>query len=157
MPGPQLIHANVCPLPIAELWGFTWAGDLAHISKLFLNNLALITKVYIFIFLCTRPTFNSDACEKWATCALLWPTTNAYCSVQFSLLAPLRLHWAWGVELGFRPPYSLCGWEVDGLELWFRLCFFINMRSDTCPKWLSETFSSMWRLRHSSSSAYRVL
>lgn len=51
---PQLIYANVYALPIAKLWGFISAGDLAHTSKLSLNNVALINRVYTIIFTCMR-------------------------------------------------------------------------------------------------------
>lgn len=54
MTDPQVIYVNVYALPIAKLWGFISAGDLAHISKLFLNNVALITRVYVTIFTCMR-------------------------------------------------------------------------------------------------------
>lgn len=54
MTDPQLIYANIYALPTAKLGGFISAGDLAHTSKLFLNNVALITRVYIIIFTCMR-------------------------------------------------------------------------------------------------------
>lgn len=159
MTDPQLIYVNVYALPIAKLWGFI-SADLAHTSKLFLNNVALITRVYIIIFTCMRWTFSSNGCEKWAASALLCTTGAGYCEHhwwprQCPPLPWLYIHRAWGVKLGLKSPYRPCAWKMA--ELWFKLCFFTNVRSDTCSKRFSETFSYMWWLRHGGSFGYRVL
>lgn len=61
MTGPQLVYSYVCPLPVTKTGGFTSAEDLAHTSKLFLNNLALVT---VFFSICLRSTLETQMVVK---------------------------------------------------------------------------------------------
>lgn len=102
MTGPQLVYSALCPLPVTKVGGFTSAEDLAHTSKLFLNNLALVTRAYMFFSTCLRLTLETQTVVKSELpghgCAVL--TT-----------APTALHQALAVKLGFRS-HSLCRRDV---------------------------------------------
>lgn len=156
MPGPQLIYANVCPLPIVELWGFTWAGDLAHTSKLFLNNLALITRAYIFIFICMKLTLAQILVksEPPVHCCAQRPMLIAVCSSHHcpDYTCTEFEAWNWGLDLLTACVVEGCMYGNCGSSSAFLLAWDQTLAQNDFQK-----LFLMWWLRHGSSSAYRVL